>query len=144
MALPGVDKRTPSPTPHSLPHPALPPPPRTPTPTPLQKGRAIEPAPPGGAGGLACQPRTKIAWFLDGFESSPSGGFPPDELFQRFCWLIEALSSIKSTVSYLAKITNLSSPEEGLVHKSGEAGVWLRGLFKAEAAPDPMTKRPSL
>ncbi|KAA1071475.1 hypothetical protein PGT21_009144 [Puccinia graminis f. sp. tritici] len=28
---------------------ALPPPPRTPTPTPLQKGRAIEPAPPGGA-----------------------------------------------------------------------------------------------
>ncbi|KAA1086919.1 hypothetical protein PGT21_015570 [Puccinia graminis f. sp. tritici] len=32
---------------------ALPPPPRTPTPTPLQKGRAIEPAPPGGAGLIA-------------------------------------------------------------------------------------------
>ncbi|KAA1100744.1 hypothetical protein PGTUg99_021957 [Puccinia graminis f. sp. tritici] len=32
---------------------APPPPPRTPTPTPLQKGRAIEPAPPGGAGGIA-------------------------------------------------------------------------------------------
>ncbi|KAA1137687.1 hypothetical protein PGTUg99_025210 [Puccinia graminis f. sp. tritici] len=29
------------------------PPPRTPTPTPLQKGRAIEPAPQGGAGLIA-------------------------------------------------------------------------------------------
>ncbi|KAA1068757.1 hypothetical protein PGT21_013350 [Puccinia graminis f. sp. tritici] len=30
-----------------------PPPPRTPTPPPLQKGRAIKPAPPGGAGLIA-------------------------------------------------------------------------------------------
>ncbi|KAA1098205.1 hypothetical protein PGT21_030660 [Puccinia graminis f. sp. tritici] len=32
---------------------ALLPPPRTPTPPPLQKGRAIPPAPPGGAGLIA-------------------------------------------------------------------------------------------
>ncbi|KAA1086918.1 hypothetical protein PGT21_015562 [Puccinia graminis f. sp. tritici] len=41
---------------------ALPPPPRTPTPTPLQKGRAIEPAPPGGAGLIA---RPSEAFDLD-------------------------------------------------------------------------------